>query len=421
MPFQGGLDLGGVDVHAAGDDHVVLAVADEVVALLVPVGDVTHGVEVAVHGGPVAFRLLVVLAENPGGPDVELAGMPGAGSSDLVAVGVEQGDLDTGGRPAARPGLAQLVPGLQDAVHPELGRSVDLPERVRREVGQVGLLEREAPRRGVGQHDPHRRPVVAGLDLGGQRAHEPDRRRRAERGGDPVLVHEAQPVLRLELPLDDDRLAERERGAHERQRAAVIQRPGGEVDVVLRIADEADQRDRRALVGRPAVGALRLAGRPGGVDHRRAGAPGLPGRGLGRCPGDEVLAEHPGRGGATVGQHMTQVAGVPVVGGRDQVRVPRIDVGGAGVGMDHDIAGFRGRQAVVQRNRDRPELPGRVDDRHDLRRVGPAPDDFLTRAHAQRAERVGQPVRLRLELSEAPRDDVRTWPVIDDGRLAGLR
>src|SRR5437667_9789881 len=102
MLFQRGLDLGGVDVHSAGDDHVVLAVADVVVALLVPVGDVTHGVEVAVHGGPVAFRLLVVVAENPGGPAVECDGMPGAGSRDFVAVGVERGAHDTGGRPAAR-------------------------------------------------------------------------------------------------------------------------------------------------------------------------------------------------------------------------------------------------------------------------------------------------------------------------------
>ena len=77
MLFQGGLDLGRVDVHAAGDDHVGLAVADVVVALVVPVGDVAHGVEIAVRRGLVAFRLLVVLVEDPGGPDVELAGMPG--------------------------------------------------------------------------------------------------------------------------------------------------------------------------------------------------------------------------------------------------------------------------------------------------------------------------------------------------------
>ena len=34
------LDLGRVDVDAAGDDHVDLAVADVVVALVVPIGDI---------------------------------------------------------------------------------------------------------------------------------------------------------------------------------------------------------------------------------------------------------------------------------------------------------------------------------------------------------------------------------------------
>src|SRR6266568_1568640 len=90
--------------------------------------------------GPVAVRLLVVGVEDRGGGDVELAGVPGTGAGDLVAVGAEQPDLDTGGRLAARAGLAQLVPRLQDAVHAELGRSVDLTQRARREVGEVGLL-----------------------------------------------------------------------------------------------------------------------------------------------------------------------------------------------------------------------------------------------------------------------------------------
>jgi len=35
-----GFDLGGIDVHAARDDHVLLAVADVHVALVVDVGDV---------------------------------------------------------------------------------------------------------------------------------------------------------------------------------------------------------------------------------------------------------------------------------------------------------------------------------------------------------------------------------------------
>ncbi len=53
------------------------------------------------------------------------------------------------------------------------------------------------------------------------------------------------------------------------------------------------------------------------------------------------------------------------------MRVLRVDISGAGIGVGHDVAGFLGRQAVVQRNRDRPELPGRVDGRHHLGELGP--------------------------------------------------
>ena len=53
---------------------------------------------------------------------------------------------------AARARLAQLVLGPQHRVHAELGRAVDLEERVLREVGEVLLLQREGPRRRVRDH-----------------------------------------------------------------------------------------------------------------------------------------------------------------------------------------------------------------------------------------------------------------------------
>ena len=42
--LEGCLDLRGIDVHAAGDDHVLLAVADVVETLFVEVRDITNGV-----------------------------------------------------------------------------------------------------------------------------------------------------------------------------------------------------------------------------------------------------------------------------------------------------------------------------------------------------------------------------------------
>src|SRR4029077_10808544 len=106
---------------------------------------------------------------------------------------------------------------------------------------------------------------------------------------------------------------------------------------------------------------------------------------------DKVVAEHPGWGGAAIDEHITQVGGALILGYRYQVRILRIDISGAGVGMSHDVAGFHRGQAVVERDRDRPEFPGRVDDRHDLWGVGPAPVYFVPRPQAPGREQEARP------------------------------
>src|ERR1700742_1594022 len=102
MPVKRRLDLGGGDVHAAGDDHVGLAVTDVQVALVVPVRDVADRVEVAAPVRLVARVVLVVGVENGRGPHEDLAAVVGSGTSDLVTVVVEEPDLDAGSRRAAR-------------------------------------------------------------------------------------------------------------------------------------------------------------------------------------------------------------------------------------------------------------------------------------------------------------------------------
>ena len=272
-------------------------------------------------------------------------------------------------RLAARSRLAHLVLGHQHGVHAELGGPVDLEQRPGREVRHVPLLERVAPRRRVGHHDAHTGAVVALLDLGGQRADHPEQRGRGERRAHPVLVHQPQPVLGVEPALHDDRLAEEQRSAHERARAAVVQRAGGDVDVVGPGAEQVQQgahdlRIRGAVPDR----ALRLAGRARGVDHR----PALAGvRGVGRD----------GRGGrdAGVGQH--PVPGLQVrAADRDDVphlrqltaergehrHVLVVHVGDLGVTVVDDVERLLRRQPVVQRHGNRADLPGGAHDRHDL-------------------------------------------------------
>ena len=91
MSEQHVLHLGGVDVHASGDDHVGLAVAEEQVAVVVDVPDVADRVELALA---VCCRLVrvVVVVELPH----RLAQVDEAGHTRraLVAVVVEDPEHD---------------------------------------------------------------------------------------------------------------------------------------------------------------------------------------------------------------------------------------------------------------------------------------------------------------------------------------
>src|SRR5579884_314723 len=181
MGHQHRLDLRRVDVDAPGDDHVGLAVADVVEALLVAVGDVPDR---QVLPPPAPLELVVVLVvgrEGATGADEELARL--MGRLDQVAVVVVQAEVHQGGGPPAAAGLAHLVLGRQHGVHTELGRSVDLPQRVGPESLDVSALQLERPRGGVGDHPGQRRGVVAPDHLGPEVEYPPNRRRRRE-GGD---------------------------------------------------------------------------------------------------------------------------------------------------------------------------------------------------------------------------------------------
>ena len=422
--LQRRLDLGGVDVHAAGDDHVGLAVADVQVALVVPVGDVADRVVVAAAVRLVAGVVLVVGVERALGPHEYLAGVVGAGAGDLVAVDVEQRDLDAGSRLAAGPRLAHLVRGQQHGVHAELGRPVHLEQRLGREVRHVLLLERVAPRGRVGDHDAHGGAVVALLDLLGQRADHPDERGRGERRARLVLVHQPQPVLGVELALDDDGLAEEHAGAHERAGPAVVQRAGGDVDVVGPVGEQTQQAAEKFRIGGTGPDrALRLAGRAGGVDHRPACADCVADVGrIGRGGRDVGVGQHPVRSLRVRAADRDDVPHLlqPVPQRGEHGRVLVVHVGDLGVAVVDDVERLLRRQPVVQRHGDRTDLPRCAHDRHDLGRVRPAPQDLLARPGPQREQQVRYPVRLCLELGVRPGDDGPVRLVVDDGRLVRL-
>ena len=91
---QRALDLGRVDVHAARDDHVGLAVAQEQVAVLVEVPDVADGEE-ALQAVGVGLVLVLEYSKSPCA-ERHVHGADLAGRQPLAVV-VE--DADLGARP----------------------------------------------------------------------------------------------------------------------------------------------------------------------------------------------------------------------------------------------------------------------------------------------------------------------------------
>jgi len=94
MDLQRGLDLRRVDVHATRDDHVLLAIAHVVVALVVAIGDVAHRLVAVLLILQELVVLFVVVGEDARALHEQLAGVLGPVARDLVAVVVEQLDLD---------------------------------------------------------------------------------------------------------------------------------------------------------------------------------------------------------------------------------------------------------------------------------------------------------------------------------------
>jgi hypothetical protein len=118
MTVERVFDLGRIDVDAARDDHVALAVADVHEAIVVDPRDVADREPVAPHRVARRFRLLPVFVEDAVvAPDEELAGRARRYGRARV---VEHGELDARRGPPARAGLSQDVLRPEHGVHAEL-------------------------------------------------------------------------------------------------------------------------------------------------------------------------------------------------------------------------------------------------------------------------------------------------------------
>ena len=260
------LDLGGIDVLAAGDDHVLRPAHDPVVALLVAGGHVAGQQPPVGERGLGRLEIAPVAGEDVRAPDDELA--LGDALEQLSGLGIAQRDVDVWIRLAGEPALAGGVLGRQ-------------AEHVRRRLGQpVALNDLDAALLpGLEQRLGHRRTADDGAaearEVGGgegwilrheevvrghahHRRHALLRDQRERRGGVEVrLEHDARSLppgeQRLHVPAAAVEL--RQHGEHD----VVVRDPGHPVEGEVR-PEAVRVREQRAL---------RPARRPRRVDEQQ--------------------------------------------------------------------------------------------------------------------------------------------------------
>ena len=355
---DGVLDLHGVDVLAARDEHVLPAIHDVVVAVLVHPSRVA-GVEPPVLGEriPVHVRAVPVTGGDVRPADHQLPGLVRAqGASSLVD------DLELGvhHREAGRAGLRERVLHVEDETEraglghaPELLQGGALP--------RVALQEREGSRRAP---DPEENQVVEVRIIEPRLLgrHEEVRRHAEGMGDRGVAVREdAEEMPRVEGPHHDVCSAGMEDGVR-----VDVEPPGVErrkEDEVARTGTHlaGDHRVHRVVEPHPVgvAGALGPAGRPGGV-HDGPGVAGLEPR-VGQGPGGSgdpglVVARPP------VGEGRNVLDGT----GPGHRRGGRLELGAVQerpwLRVAADELELRGREPPVERQEDRADpLAGELD------------------------------------------------------------
>jgi len=213
MRQQRGLHLGGIDVHAARNDHVDLAVAQVEIALIVELTHVADGevVAVTVGGGLLGIALVGELPH-----ELEVHGADGA-AWHLVAIVVEH--FHVGTHPRTPDGTGMREPLLRTRQRATtLRRAVELVDHGT-EPREQALLELDRARRGGVYHLPQRRHVVLGAHVFRQ-CHQP-----VQLGGhhgdvgDAVRVDQPERAFGVPLLHEHDRVLEGgeivERGTHD--------------------------------------------------------------------------------------------------------------------------------------------------------------------------------------------------------------
>ena len=220
--MQRGLDLGGIDVDAARDHHVALAVADEDIAVRVDIADVARGDEaVAIDLG--ALLRLVVIGEIriARDPRIDLADLA---LRQLLSVVADEAQLRARRNLADGAGLLQRVLGIGEGDRAGFGRAVEFVDH-RPPPFDHRALDVGGTGRGGMDDVAQRRHVVFPAHLLRQ-LHQPDEHgRHHEDGVDLLGLDQPQEFLRVEPRHQHQRAAETAGAQAERVRRGMIQRP----------------------------------------------------------------------------------------------------------------------------------------------------------------------------------------------------
>ena len=407
-------DLGGIDVDAARDDHVALAVAQEDVAVGILVADVAHRHEIAQRDfAPLGVVVVVGELREVRPAQIDLAHLALLHVAALLVDDAQGGALDD---MADRAGLAERLRRIVPDHDAGLGGAVVFGDDRAPPFDHLALHRRRARRRPM--RDPAQRgEVVASLHLGGQAQEAHEHGRHDMHVADPVPVDQPQHVLGVEARLQDH--VEAEPGA-----AHAV---GGGRGVVHR---PVHQHDRRRIGGEPPVarhflrrGGLQLgrrrlaahalgsAGRTRRIDH--AAARRLGRLGIGRAARHEAIPRLDALGraallgwqvvgrGDLLGRRHAQDLHARGNARRDlgqEVAMRHQHLGGA---VAQDVARLLRREMPVDRHGIGAELTRRHVDLEGREIVAQHQGDAVVLAHAQRRQAARRPGGIGLDVGPA--------------------
>ncbi len=225
MRGQDVFDVGGVDVEAAGDDHVLLAVPEHHEAVFVEPAHVA-GADEALAPGVVPLGRAgglgpAVIADHHAGATAH--DLTGFATRQFAAFLIDHAHVAAAGGRAHCVQLVRIQVGLQDAGGAAFGHAVVLDQPARPALEHIGLQRGGKGRAGAELHDEVAQVVL----VEGRKRQQPAVLHGHEHGvRGMVPLAQPQVVLRMESWHQQHRPTKGQRGEEDHQRGVGIQRGG---------------------------------------------------------------------------------------------------------------------------------------------------------------------------------------------------